>query len=306
LRSAALFSTAGRPRPPLHIVVISEVRLLGEGLTLALERDVSSVVCGSFGLLDDAFFAPLLVRRRPMMRTGELSDGAAPSHVVSEPPRKARVFILSDVRLYREALLLSMTRLSAFEMLGAGDLSRAAVASVVDLQPDSIVLDIGAIDSFATARLLGISLPMAKVIAFAVNETDRLVFACAEAGIAGYVGQDGSEEDLLAAVECALRGELYCSKRIAAVLSRCVAVLAAQPSRPDLHPVLTPREHQVVNLIGEGMSNKAIGCTLRISDATVKNHVHNILEKLQVHRRGEAAARYRRPATRLESASVPT
>jgi len=238
------------------------------------------------------------------MRTGELSDGAAPGHVINEPPRKARVFILSDVRLYREALLLSMTRLSAFEMLGAGDLSRAAVARVIDLRPDSVVLDIGAIDSFATARLLGVSLPMAKVVAFAVSEIDRLVVACAEAGIAGYVGQDGSEEDLLAAVECALRGELYCSKRIAAVLSRYVAVLSVPSSRPDQHPVLTAREHQVLNLVGEGMSNKEIGRTLRICDATVKNHVHNILEKLHVHRRGEAAARYRRPADRVEATSV--
>jgi len=240
------------------------------------------------------------------MRTGELSDGAAPGHAINEPPRKARVFILSDVRLYREALLFSMTRLSAFEMLGAGDLSRPALARVIDLRPDSILLDIGATDSFATARLLGISLPMVKVVAFAVSEADRLVVACAEAGIAGYVGQDGSEEDLRAAVECALRGELYCSKRIAAVLSRYVAVLSSHSPRLDLQPGLTPREQQILNLVGEGMSNKEIGCTLRISDATVKNHVHNILEKLQVHRRGEAAARYRRPATRVEAVSVRT
>jgi DNA-binding NarL/FixJ family response regulator len=203
------------------------------------------------------------------------------------------VFILSDVRLYREALLMSLTRLQAFEMLGAEDLSRAAVERVIGLQPDSIILDIAAVESFGTARLLGVCLPMVRVVAFAVSEIDHLVVACAEAGIAGYVGRDGSEEDIVAAVECALRGELYCSKRIAGVLSRHIGVLSAQSSRPDQQPSLTSREHQILDLVGEGMSNKEIGRTLRIGDATVKNHVHNILEKLQVHRRGEAVARFR-------------
>ena len=201
---------------------------------------------------------------------------------------------------------MGLTRLQVFEMLGVEDLSRAAVARVIGLQPDAIILDIGAVESLATARLLGISLPKVRVVAFAVSEIDHLVIACAEVGIAGYVGRDGSEGDLVAAVECALQGELYCSKRIAGVLSRRVAILSAQSSRPDQHPCLTPREHQVLNLVGEGMSNKEIGRALRIRDATVKNHVHNILEKLQVHRRGEAAARFRRPAARVEATFVQT
>jgi two-component system, NarL family, nitrate/nitrite response regulator NarL len=269
----------------------------------------------------DAFGAYILVRsslaqpampegglgRRPTMHTGELSNGAMPSRAINLPERKARVFILSDVRLYRDALLKGLTRLQAFEMLGVEDLSRVAVVRVIGLRPDAIILDIGAVESLAIARLLGISLPMAKVVAFAVSEIDHLLIACAEAGIAGYVGRDGSEEDLVAAVECALRGELYCSKRIAGVLSRHVAILSAQSSRPDQHTCLTPREHQVLNLVGEGMSNKEIGRALRIGDATVKNHVHNILEKLQVHRRGEAAATFRRPAAaRVEAAFVQT
>jgi DNA-binding NarL/FixJ family response regulator len=141
--------------------------------------------------------------------------------------------------------------------------------------------------------LLRISLPRVCVVAFAVTEIEHLILACAEAGIAGYVGRDGSEQDVVAAVECALRGELYCSKRIAGILSRYIAAIPRQSSRPDQQPALTSREDQVLDLLAEGMSNKEIGRALQICDATVKNHVHNILDKLRVHRRGEAAARFR-------------
>src|SRR5262245_22232012 len=120
-------------------------------------------------------------------------------------------------------------RVQALEVVGAADLSDAAVARAIGSQPDAIMLDVGAVGSLSTARLLRISLPTVRVIAFAVSEIDNLIVACAEAGIAGYVGRDGSEEDLIAAVEYALRGELYCSSRIAGVLSRHVATLSAQP-----------------------------------------------------------------------------
>ena len=206
---------------------------------------------------------------------------------------KPRVAILSDIRLYREALTMSLTRLQVFEMLAGEELSRAGVARVLGQQPDSVILDVGGVESFATARLLRISLPTISVVAFAVTETQHLILSCAEAGIAGYVGRDGSEQDIVDAVECALRGELYCSKRVAGILSRHIAAVSAQSSPLDRHPALTEREHQVLNLIVEGMSNKEIGRALQICDATVKNHVHNILHKLHVHRRGEAAARFR-------------
>jgi DNA-binding NarL/FixJ family response regulator len=232
----------------------------------------------------------------------ERSEGAASKRPISlrnpdlqEPGRgvKARVFLLSEVRLYREGLLSSLARQQAFEVLGAADMSNAAVARVIGLRPEVIILDISAPNSFPFAKSLGISLPSAKIIAFAVSEIDHLVLACAEAGIAGYVAPDGSEQDLLTAIEYALRGELYCSPRIAGLLLRRVAALSGRPARPAEHASLTPRERQVLGLVAEGMSNKEIGRSLRIGDSTVKNHVHNILEKLQVHRRGEAAVRLR-------------
>jgi two-component system, NarL family, nitrate/nitrite response regulator NarL len=234
--------------------------------------------------------------------SSERGEGLASSHSLRERNSetrgsthgvKARVFLLSDVRLYREGLLWSLARQPAFEVLEAADLSKAALARLAVLRPDVIILDVGAPDSFALAKSLGISLPNTKIVAFAVSEIDHLVLACAEAGIAGYVAPDGSEEDLVTAIEYALRGELYCSPRIAGLLLRRVTALSSQPEKAAEPGSLTQRERQVLALMGEGMSNKEIGRALRIGDSTVKNHVHNILEKLQVHRRGEAAVRLR-------------
>jgi DNA-binding NarL/FixJ family response regulator len=110
------------------------------------------------------------------------------------------------------------------------------------------------------------------------------------------VSREGSLEDLISALDSVSRGELLCPPRIAAGLRRRVAALAAAraPVGPRGH--LTRREAEVAGLIDAGLSNKQIAQRLCIEVPTVKNHVHNILEKLQVHRRGEAAAMLRHDA----------
>ena len=222
-------------------------------------------------------------------------DGAISAEGSTDLARtvRARVILLSNVRLYRESLYRSLAHRPGFEVLAAHDFSQRALTCVVGLRPDVIILDVGGHDALGLAKTLGLSLPKAKIVAFAVSENDHLVVACAGAGIAGYVPPHGSEEDLVAAIEQALRGELYCSPRIAGVLARRVAALAEPGARPSELAPLTPRERQILGLVGEGMSNKEIAHALRIGTSTVKNHVHNILDKLHVHRRGQAAIQVR-------------
>ena len=198
------------------------------------------------------------------------------------------VFIFSDVRLYREGLASSLSRQTGISVTGAADISAQSLSHVIKLKPSVIILDVGGSSSFELAKSLFARLPTAKVIAFAVNEIEQDVLACAVAGFAGYVPYDGSEADLMAAIDHAMRDELHCSPRVAALLFRHLAV--ASPSVID-PATLTQREQQILVLLAQGMSNKEIARETQISSATVKNHVHNILEKLQVRRRGEAAAR---------------
>jgi two-component system, NarL family, nitrate/nitrite response regulator NarL len=175
--------------------------------------------------------------------------------------------------------------------------SRAGVvAHVAEAPPDVVLLDVAMPESLETVRALAAAPTPVKTVVFAVSDSDADLLACAEAGVAGYVPRDGSLQDLVATLESVARGEVLCSPRLAAALFRRVAALAAgRPAAPadPAGELLTPREREIVELIDLGLSNKEIASRLSIGSATVKNHVHNLLEKLGATRRGEAAARVR-------------
>jgi two-component system nitrate/nitrite response regulator NarL len=206
-----------------------------------------------------------------------------------------RVLVVARMRFYRDGIAAALSADSRFEVVGcAADVSEA-VASFDSLRPDVVLLDLAGEDPPAHVRRLLERSPTARVVALGVTESEGDVLPLAEAGVAGYVTRDGSVEDLLATVESIADGETICSPRMAATLLRRVALLARQrdASETGLERRLTSRELQIVALIDEGLSNKEIAIKLKIELPTVKNHVHHILEKLHVHRRGEAAAAVR-------------
>jgi DNA-binding NarL/FixJ family response regulator len=130
------------------------------------------------------------------------------------------------------------------------------------------------------------------VVVLGAPEDEDEVIALAELGVLGFVEREASLDELVESVVSASRGEASFPARIATTLLRCVSSGGARPSSPDVSS-LTVRERQVVELIAESLSNKEIAARLGIEVATVKNHVHNILEKLDVNRRTEAVARLR-------------
>ena len=206
-----------------------------------------------------------------------------------------RVLVVAGVRFYRDGIAAALSADSRFEVVGgAADVPEAA-AAFGSLAPDVILLDLGSADGPAHVSALLALAPAARVVALGVREAEDDVLPLAEAGVAGYVTRDGSVDDLLATVESVASGETICSPHITATLLRRVALLARDRRAQEPNPErdLTSRERQIVALIDEGLSNKEIATRLRIELATVKNHVHNILEKLRVHRRGEAAAAVR-------------
>jgi two-component system, NarL family, nitrate/nitrite response regulator NarL len=198
-----------------------------------------------------------------------------------------RVAIVADIRLYRESLVEVLTE-RGVEVVATAD-SEAPTDDLGDPRPELVLVDTAVADCTATLRRLAQHLPQADVVAIGVPETEPHVVACAEAGVVGYVPREGSLDDLVDTIRDVARGESLCSLTIAASLLRRVATLAAQ-QRPDTDP-LTVRELQIIELIHQGLSNKQIAGQLCIQLSTVKNHVHNILEKLQVRRRADAAAR---------------
>jgi DNA-binding NarL/FixJ family response regulator len=130
-----------------------------------------------------------------------------------------------------------------------------------------------------------------RVVAFAVAAEDEdEVLACARVGVAGFVERNATMEELLTTLRTASQGEVRCSPRIARLLVGRVAALTGSSSQPAENLPLTRRQRDIVAFIERGLSNKEIAIRLGIEVATVKNHVHYLLRKLQVHRRGEVAA----------------
>lgn len=205
-----------------------------------------------------------------------------------------RVLIASDIRLYREGLAEALDSTDGIEVVATAIDGGEALREVSSVALEVVLIHMAIPDSLATVRAIAQMHPEVNVVALGVPEIEGEVIACAEAGISGYVPRDGSVADLITAVKNAVQGELTCSPRIARDLLRHVALLAAERVEREQRPWrLTPREMEIAELVERGLSNKEIARELYIEISTVKNHVHSILERMNVQRRGEAAARLR-------------
>jgi DNA-binding NarL/FixJ family response regulator len=194
------------------------------------------------------------------------------------------VLVVSDVRLYREGLeeLLRQESSIAVDTVGDHDDTLAAADRFA---PDVILVDYDMPDGLDLIRQLANSGERVLSLATPVDEDD--VVDAAEAGVVGYVTRDSTVSELVGAIAEAASGNVVCPPDIAAALMHRVA--AVSTGRADEPPNrLTQREEEVASLIREGLTNKEISGRLEIGLPTVKNHVHNILEKLQVASRGDA------------------
>jgi two-component system nitrate/nitrite response regulator NarL len=204
-----------------------------------------------------------------------------------------RVLILSDVKLYREGLAWSLSQRQEVTVVATCTPDTEALEQIAGASPTTVLLDFATPVALNIPKELNRLWPGIKIIAFAVGEIEHELVACAEAGIQGFVTRDGSVDDLVTSVLSAHRGEVFCSPRLTAMLFKRVAALFDAAQEPPARAALTRREREIAELLNAGLSNKEIALSLKIGSATVKNHVHSILEKLNVTRRGEAAARLR-------------
>ncbi len=212
-----------------------------------------------------------------------------------------KVFIVAEVRLYREGLAATLSACPRLSVVGTCATRDDARTRVVQLAPDVVLVDMATRESLGLIRDLRVEANATKVLAFAVEENAADVIECAEAGAAGYVAADASIEELAAAIERIARSELVCSPRIAAQLFGRMSERGERPSGES--KILTTRERQVLDCIRQGQSNKEIAQALNIAEPTVKNHVHHLLEKLEVTTRAQAAARATLSSTRRRALS---
>ena len=204
-----------------------------------------------------------------------------------------RLVIASPVRLVREGLAASLHGRDGVSVVDAVSLDAQGIDRIAAAAPDAVLVDLGQTDALATARLLRSASPEAKLVAFALDEIDAGVFACAAAGFSSYVPRESGTDELLRALADAMDGRMHCAPHIAAAMFRRLADFLRDTAPRAALPALTMRESEILALAEKGRSNKEIARDLAISCATVKNHMHNILQKLQVSRRGQAVARLR-------------
>jgi DNA-binding NarL/FixJ family response regulator len=205
-----------------------------------------------------------------------------------------RILVVDDHPVYRDGLRALIERSTDLELAGEAATGSDAVALAETSSPDVILMDIrmpGMSGIDATRRILAARAD-ARILILTMSEDDDSLFAAMRAGARGYLPKDSDSADLVRAIRAVAGGDVIFGESIA---TRLQAFFAAGHGRPAAAPFpeLTDREDEVLELIARGLANRVIAGQLGISDKTVRNHVANIFNKLQVADRSQAIIRAR-------------
>lgn len=208
-----------------------------------------------------------------------------------------RVLIIHRNCLFREGLAFVLAQQPTIAVVGSVAEASAVLGELEKLRPDVIILDLylPGREGVEEAQRIRAVFPDAKIVIIGLDNAQSDILACIEAGGAGCLPQEASVEDLLNNIQAVAAGEALCSPKVAGLLFSRIREAGRERDLRQVSglPEITRREHEIVRLIAEGLSNKEIAVRLQIEVQTVKNHVHNILDKLHLDDR-RAAARYAR------------
>ena len=208
--------------------------------------------------------------------------------------KRIRVLLADDHHIFREGLRALLVSASDLEVVGEAGDGNEVVAKAAEVRPDVILMDLqlpGLNGVEATRRILA-SQPKVSVLVLTMFEDTDTVLAAMRAGARGYLLKDTHEEALLRSVRAVANGEALFGPAVAERLIQYLAV-ATPPAEPRAFPELTGRELEVLSLLAQGLTNQAVADRMGISLKTARNHVSNILGRLQVADRTEAVARAR-------------
>jgi DNA-binding NarL/FixJ family response regulator len=202
-----------------------------------------------------------------------------------------RVLIADDDELMRAGLKALLSSDPTIELVGEAGDGRAAIEQVHALRPDVVLMDVRMpdVDGITATRELTASAPQTKVLMLTTFEQDDYIFGGLAAGAAGFLLKRTTPEELIGAIHTIAAGDSLLSP---SVTRRVIAEMAHAPRRdkrtaPRID-VLTPREQEVLVLIGKGLSNVEIASELVVEESTVKSHVKRIMQKLHLRDRVQA------------------
>ncbi len=203
---------------------------------------------------------------------------------------KTRILLVDDQLLFRKGLRSLLEEHDDFEVIGEGTNGLEGANLAREMEPDIVLMDINmpVCDGVEATKLINSDVPSARVVILTVSDEDKELFSAIKAGASGYLLKDLKPDELFDMIRGLMKGESLVSAAIGGRLLR------EFQSRPWNGPgetserALTARELEVLQLVTEGYSNAEIGRKLFIVEGTVKNHLHNILEKLHLESRLQA------------------
>ncbi len=202
-----------------------------------------------------------------------------------------RVLIVDDHILFREGLTGLLRSQPDMEVIGECGTMHEAIDMALQVKPDVILMDFSLPDGtgLEATRAILAALPGTQIIFLTVHDNDERLIAAMRAGAKGYLLKNLSVNKLLASLRALERGEAAISRTMMARILVEFAQTSPPPANtPSPLVGLTSREIEVLQELADGITNQEIATRLYISENTVKNHIHNILEKLSLHNRREA------------------
>ena len=197
------------------------------------------------------------------------------------------ILVVDDHPLFRQGVVHSLEMDPQFKVVGETASGEQALALARSLLPDVVLLDISmpGWNGIVTAEKIALACPATAIVMLTGSDEKDKLLAALKAGARGYVLKGVSAKELAGVVRSAVAGEIYVSPSIAAEM----LVSLTQGKAPDPLQELTDREREILALIGSGLTNREIGERIFLSEKTIKHYVTNILQKLQVRSRVEAA-----------------
>ena len=222
-------------------------------------------------------------------RAADVAQGA------QRRPEPIRVLIVDDHALFRRGLEMVLDEEDDIELVGQASNGAEATQRAAESLPDVVLMDIRMPKSsgIVACRAMKEAAPSSKIVMLTISDEEEDLFEAIRAGASGYLLKDIPLDEVAEAVRAVYGGQSLISPSMAGKLLTEFATLARrneeEPPQQQLPaPKLTEREMEVLKLVAKGMNNRDIAKELFISENTVKNHVRNILEKLQIHSRMEA------------------